>query len=100
MAGAGLVPYGHPRSLPGPKSARCHLELSDPHHTAGHPLNICKADVDMTVLSPGERVALKAELRKRIDGKLAQRFFYALYPDGDAAWGAAANKHFNSGSAR
>ncbi len=43
------------------------------------------------------RKALKADLRQRITDELAQRLFYALYPDQDGVWEAPASRHFRRG---
>ncbi len=41
---------------------------------------------------------IEADLSLRITDELSQRLFFALYPDEDETWRAAANKHFTEGS--
>ena len=41
---------------------------------------------------------IEADLSQRITEERGQRLFYALYPDKDEQWKAAANKHFNTGT--
>ncbi len=41
---------------------------------------------------------IEKDLSQRITDELAQRLFYALYPDENETWRAAANKHFTEGS--
>ena len=49
------------------------------------------------MLSTAARKEIRADLRQRNTEELAQRLFFALYPDRDQEWSSKANKHFNPG---
>ena len=52
----------------------------------------------MAQKSLADRKTIQKDLSQRNTEELAQRLFYALYPDENEIWQAPANRHFKPGS--